>query len=844
MLSNLYFLSNYNNYYNREIKRKSTLAEYLEGRDANQLYSIYNYNFEMNDGVVSEVITNFPMGSVVVDFRDHYLVVEEQIPDEPFLSRWFVVETKKIREGQYRVGLRRDLVADFLEPLLAATVYVEKGTLTKNIVSINNMNPLVFNQEQFAANQIKKRETPIKDEPGCKWLVGYLNKNAWVNENNQQIDKTIETFKNAGATPDVAIASLQGNEILNKFLGQTRRYIQSFSADFDYSVPANGRYFHVDASKDSVVYNTIAGPARGVLRKDNVQPPTFSKGLATFGYSNMLAYCDSKFDAFSIDSAEWLSALAMANKIVYTTNDQKYYRLTLERVSAITETYAVHPDNDPIWYDNLFNFATQGGISTYSQKSADNFRITVSWSEGIKLTAIEIDQEGYRANISKDRNRTIHEAFDAFAIPYIEDEPIYIHLENAFLGKVRDTSAALAMAQEMLDVSSEALDLQLLPFCPLPQEMISYYKRPPGHDGPDDPGDDKLYPIITVPQVNVPYEATQIRDIQNTKTFNVIFWLSSTQFSKVISYTDDNNYSSLEEVKCINQLDTWRLESGDYSSSFEFNMARNGGVSYFEIDCAYKPYQPYIHIAPNFGGLYGNDYNDTRGLICSNTNYSLPRLTDAWESYERNNLNYMNSFNRQVQNMDIQRKYQKTSELWSMIGGSIGASGSGAAMGSIAGNAAGMSGLTGGLIGAGVGAAASVGAGIYDLYASNQIYKENKQYAIDQFNMSLQNIQALPNTIAAVGALNPNNKVFPVLSHYTCSDIEREAFKQKMKWNGMTIGALTDNITDYIDPTKKTYFKGNLVYIDTETTDIGTHEMSELANELAKGIIFDIGVIN
>jgi hypothetical protein len=65
-----------------------------------------------------------------------------------------------------------------------------------------------------------------------------------------------------------------------------------------------------------------------------------------------------------------------------------------------------------------------------------------------------------------------------------------------------------------------------------------------------------------------------------------------------------------------------------------------------------------------------------------------------------------------------------------------------------------------------------------------------------------------------------------------------------MKWNGMTIGVLTDHIADYINPIKKTYFKGNLVYIDTETTDIGAHEMSELANELAKGIIFDKGVIN
>ena len=784
----------------------------------------------MRDSVNTEIVVN-PLQET--DFHGRYLLVEQG--EE--LSRWFIIETYLIREKQYRLTLRRDLVADFLEPLLESTVYVEKGRLTQNIVSINNMNPLAFNQEAFTANQIKKKETLLKDEPGCKWIVGYLNKNAWVDTNGQQIDKTIETFKNAGVTPDVAIASLQGNEILNKFLGQTRRYTQSLSADFDYSVPANGRYFHVDVSRDNTVYNTIAGPARGVLRKDNIQPPTFSNGLVNFGYSNMLAYCDTRFSTLAVEGAEWLSALAMANKIVYTTNDQKYYRLILERTPAITETYPVYPDSDPVWYDNLFNFATQGGISSYSQESADNFRVTVSWSEGIKLTAIEIEQEGYKANISKDRNRTISEAFDAFAIPYIEDEPIYLHLENAFLGKVRDTSAALAMAQEMLDVSTEALDLQLLPFCPLPPDMLSYYQRPAGHDGPNDPGDDRPYPIITVPRENVPYEATQIRDIQDTRTFNVIFWLSSTQFSKVISYADDNNYSSLEEVKCINQLDTWRLSSGDYSSSFEFNMARNGGVSHFEVDCAYKPYQPYIHVAPNFGGLYGSDYDDTRGLVCSNTNYSLPRLTDAWETYERNNLNYMNAFNRQIENMEVNRKYQKINEGFGVGTGALTGAASGAVIGSAIAPGLGTA------IGAAVGGVASAGAGAIDMYVNEQLYKENKQYTIDQFNMSLENIRALPNTLAAVGALNPNNKVFPVLEFYSCFDIEREAFKQKMKWNGMTIGVLTDNITDYIDLQNITYFKGQLVYMPLTSVAIDSHEMSELANELAKGILIDKGVI-
>jgi hypothetical protein len=814
MISNLYFLSNYNNYYNREIKRKPTLADYIDDLDETELYTINDYNFEMSDGVVSEVIINFPMGSVVVDFRDHYLLVEEQIPNSPSLSRWFVVETVKIREGQYRVTLRRDLVADFLDPLLSATVYVEKGTLTKNLFPINSLNPLAFNQEAFTANQIKTSETLLKDKLGCKWIVGYLNKEAIKSE------ETITDVPNAHITPDYNKSDIQ--TIIDTF-ATAKPYILDFYADFDSAVayPPN-TYLKMKVSRYSVTGNATSGEPRGYVSGVN-----YEKGLNDYGYANMFSYAETKTSA--ADANSWLVAQSLEGKVVKDGNN--YYRVNIVKGSSKTLTYDVNPTNDAVWYDNLKNYVIKSN-GKVTQDSSANFRIVVGLSETILLTLNQISVSQHSVVVKPTHNKTKNEAFDAFAIPYDARETalfLYAPYNGGSANFPIYNDGVLAIAQELVDKGSEAIDLQLLPYSPLPEgayelSTIGYRFKV------DDPAQEGIsYSII--------------RDNNGNPT-NAIFWLSSSQFSTTIEYKDPNDYSTIEKIKTINQLDTWRLESGDYSSSFEFNMARNGGVKYFEVDCAYKPYQPYIHVAPNFGGLYGKDYDDTRGLVCSNTNYSLPRLNDAWESYERNNLNYMNAFNRQVQNMDVQRKYQKTAEIWSMIAGTAGAGGSGGTAGAIAGNAIGKGGLGLGIAGAVAGAGISVGAGLYDLYASDQIYKENKQHAIDQFNMSLQNIQAMPNTIAAVGALNPNNKVFPILSYYTCSDIEREAFLQKMKWNGMTIGVLTDHIADYINPIKKTYFKGNLVYIDTETTDIGAHEMSELANELAKGIIFDKGVIN
>ena len=59
----------------------------------------------------------------------------------------------------------------------------------------------------------------------------------------------------------------------------------------------------------------------------------------------------------------------------------------------------------------------------------------------------------------------------------------------------------------------------------------------------------------------------------------------------------------------------------------------------------------------------------------------------------------------------------------------------------------------------------------------------------------------------------------------------------------MTIGVLTDDISKYISLENKTYFKGQIVYMPQDDVMIDSHELAELSNELAKGIIINKGVI-
>ena len=86
--------------------------------------------------------------------------------------------------------------------------------------------------------------------------------------------------------------------------------------------------------------------------------------------------------------------------------------------------------------------------------------------------------------------------------------------------------------------------------------------------------------------------------------------------------------NTAEAFKIENETSMYRLCSPNYASAYEFNLAKNGGsVTKINVDCSYKPHQPYIHANIDFNRLYGADTNDTRGLICGG-DFSLPQTSD------------------------------------------------------------------------------------------------------------------------------------------------------------------------------------------------------------------------
>ena len=183
-------------------------------------------------------------------------------------------------------------------------------------------------------------------------------------------------------------------------------------------------------------------------------------------------------------------------------------------------------------------------------------------------------------------------------------------------------------------------------------------------------------------------------------------------------------------------------------------------------------------------------------------------------------------FDRQIKNMDVkndinlQGAFAQT--LFAPItGGSMGAS-AGAQFSPQAAVAGGIAGIIGGGITANI-----------DFQNTIKMMEENRQYSIDMYNYNLQNIQAIPTSLTKTSALTYNTRVWPFIEYYTCTDTERNALKDKMKYNGMTIMKIA-KLNEY-SLGNGNFYKGQLIRLP-ESLKVDSHMAYEIYNELNKGV--------
>lgn len=833
---NVYLLKNFNNYYNRKIKFYSKIDDYedyfidITGEGAGYT----SYNFNPNDGVNTSIVIG---KGEWIDIPD-YCIVQNPSTGE-IDSRWYVIECDRTRGGQYNLTLRRDLLADYWNNVINADTYIEKAT-------INDDSVFIYNNEQLAVNQIKTRQTELIDNSSSAWLVGYLSSKQDSDITitaSKPIDYNIsvpninqwEYYKYSNLAPSSEKENACTQLSSANLKVQIANYLQPGEATniFNYNLTGSGNPYITngtvyDKSKLELYFDKQKANPSDI----NNAMQEISSQLQKENILNLAKEQSNYFDYYTVYNA-------INGQIIYDQANDKYYSISVRSLDAPALSYkpTVTSQQDL----DLVSYVLGNRVSIDYQNKADVFltngairrsqnlgtRAETSFEVILAVKDLKINLEevfGVTSTLTIPTSvKTLKDApYKMFCMPYKIGGDFAFIKGNEVYTMNKDTSMAI-MTKLVSELSGGSVlyDAQILPYCPC-KDYINQFNN------------FSFDTLISgeLPEEGVDYVLVKGKDevIQG-----FIMFCDYASFNTVVNETIHIN-----NVKISNECDKYRICSPNFNGAFEFNAAKNGGVQGFNVTCTYKPYSPYIKVAPSFGNLYGKNFKDPRGLICGG-DFGLPLLNDRWATYEINNKNYLNSFNRQIENMEVQQKYQRVGDIVGSITGTI----SGAATGALSG--AMMGGGVGAIAGGVVGGVSSAAGGVADILINEQLRTEAIDYTKDQFNYSLQNIQALPYTLSRVSSLTADNTIFPVLEYYTCKEEEKEAFANKIAYNGMTLMCI-GKIKDYINNTwsyknkifSKGYVKGQLIRLEETGINEEFHLVKEISNELYKGVYIEI----
>lgn len=845
-MSILYYLENFNSYYNRTIKRAtdrdlSSFMDFVLKVDS-------DFNFNPNDHVSTKIVVNYIYYENGIEYNidderniDYILVSED---NQTVKSKWFVTDRVRNLGGQWSLTLRRDLISDYYNIIRESPIFVEKGWL-------NNSNRLIYNSENMSFNQIKKNEVLLKDVTNTPWIVGYLGNDYLESGALKKEEGNFNVYFNRDISRSASYSASYSEYNSLARLGTLYTGAKTTNQDLQFVVECtNFNEGHLLSDRTGFVEYTT--------NNSNLVCEQYAKDIMTLAYYLPTTRSTEKFYISIATMGDYIPTYQqnledvkkLDGKLVKNTDEDagngspEFFYIKLTGTGTVSKR-VIPPVNSNLYKQVQNHIQKQvqdcppgayGSVDPekwYWNNSAENrFSIYVPVQSYTLSVSTEPPTLKCRTSIGNyiggsdnptsvsTKQRLQDAPYTMFCMPYY-DTTVRLSADSTFVaeGKVNYEMAA-AISTDLgggVQGQSYIYDLQLLPFCPIAEIY-------------NDEGEIDIYNANLNPNCySIITSEDSLGAYPSTNNCGIALYCKSSSFSGTITLDEAITLPAEPlDFKVANETQFVRLVSPNYAGAFEFKPTSNGGCSIIEFNCTYKPYQPYIHLNPLFNPdyLYGSDWNDNRGLICGGS-FSIPQTTEAWKNYQIQNKSYMDSFNRQIENMEINNAVQREREIWSAVAGSVGGAAGGAVTGGYIGG-----GPIGAAIGGAVGGVAAIAGGIRDIQLADKLRAEALDYTKDQFGYSLQNIKALPNTMSRTSAFDINNKLFPFLEYYGCFEEEEKALKNKLKYNGMTIMVI-GYIDEYIRPNDISYFKGQLIRFEGSAEN---HEIVEIANELNKGV--------
>lgn len=810
-MSKLY-LYNYNNYFNRIFKKEATLADY-----GTPIYTLSTTNFNYNDGVDTSHVVNY-------DKQDgDYLIITDD--EDVIQSRWFVIENVRNRGGQHNLTLKRDLRVDLYDLWKDKDMIVHRGWPKL-------FNPIIFNSEGFSFNQIKQSEDLLMDESFSPWYIIYFAKNCPAAAGTITLggteDFTINTPLSESIYADGSTYKCYDNRRVFSNSNQKRTGV-SIVDYLKMVIKGNNLFQDIvedrsSRDRDYIWFDQNTATVRGQLTSAYSNKYSTWTNDTHFGKTNGVSGMDRiRLDTGSIivkDSTNALYQITIYKNTNYDTESTEVTETLSNAMKSAIEATSLTREGE--WGSEAFGIIYDE--VTYSVHATAITTGSVSWS--IDFTT---------------KQNTIDADYNIIAIPR---DTIRVYTNNDFEIVKNEWSQALLESilrstysdgGESKPIKNYIYDVQLIPYCPY-HEICTY-----------DFTDTKIGTLYldTLEDSMQGLNSSKQYYFNSNNDNNICFlYVDKAQFEFNINkfYIDTTNYyvpyqidlkpnqyqqnGDIVNYKIDNECKIYRLCSPNYNGLFEFSVAKNNGINEFNVDITLRPQNPYIHINPNFKYLYGSDFNDMRGLICQG-DFSLPIVNDQWQTYEYQNKNYQNIFNRQIENLDFNFEQERIKGAFSAAAGAI--------VGGIGGGIAGgkTAGPYGAAAGAAIGAVASGVGGIIDYSMLTAKQEEQRSYLVDNYKYQLGNIKALSYSINKVTPLTNNNKIWPFIEIYDCTDIEKDMLYKKLKYTSFTIEKI-DTLSNYGETGVLHFFQATPILL--ENADMPTHELQELARELEKGV--------
>lgn len=770
-MSILHF-AQFNNYASRELKGVGNSLE-----DYNVQFSISGVNFNVRDGIATFHTVN-DKNKVLdgVNFPFNYCIVTDDIGN--ITSRWFVMESDWNCKHQWNIQLLRDVLVDYDDTYQTTPFYCDKGMVDSNDV-------LVYNAEPYKFNQVLTKRGLLRKESGQanRYIIGYVDK-TWPGAKIKYAKDVVEHF------------SEETNPFRNytRTIGNTKQYgSKTYGKAYGYAVhfaAAKDDYSLLLTTSNWVNLKCVYLPGRGISPVSAVEgSDSIYRHLGRVDLTTGQAYSYGEYIYQNMPDL-FTDVRDIASQKGFISNGELDY-LNGKRVAIGGTVYDVE-----ITYPSA---SLTPKVLPYNEGLIDTF--AQAWQ-----SAASGNYVGQFGTQQTAHNITVY---------YYSDDA------NIVLTPVENiTEIDMTGTREGLD--SLPYDIFVMDDTEPAREFASYFAS-------QFAGGNVLYDLQLFPFSPPKGDPITLNDGHGTK----LYWATSDSSHGTLYHDYIKTYSSAAAKKRGSVQDTIRLIAPNGSACWEFNPAQIGGVpaNSIKYEFTLMPFNPYLHIFPEFGGIYGNvnkSYTEpmmaeTRGLICGGS-YSFPYSSDKWATYQLQNSAYRDSFNRQIENMSVTQAAQRVSDIVQIGAGVLQGAGTGAIMG--------------GGVGAVAGGIGSALTGVIGGAMNEMMRQEQLDYAKDQFEYSLQNIKAQAQPLAHSSSITIGNSYFPMFELYEATTQEQNILDELLRVHGYTVGKVT-TFADCKNKANATsrYVRGRLINFQMEDD---AHIANQITKELAEGVYIEL----